>query len=422
MNAPVNEFMNMPAFPDASFTDVVRPNADTLYSSMWFDVSREPLIITIPDSGGRYYLLPMLDMWTDVFASPGKRTTGTRTQIYALTAPGWNGELPFGVAQIKCPTPNGWIIGRTRTNGKKDYAAVHQFQAGLRAVPLSAWGQANYTPPKAQFNPNQNMSAPPEQVEKMTAAEFFAEFARLMNYNPPHDNDNPILARMARIGIVPGHSFDVAQASPEVKAAIEAAPGIALPKIKRYGRNAARTENGWKMMSNPIGTYATDYLKRAYVAYGGLGANVVEDAIYPSALVQSDGKPFESEEKYVIHFSKRQIPPARAFWSLTMYNDKQLFADNPINRYAIGDRDNLKFNPDGSLDLYIQRDSPGADKESNWLPAPKEGPFTMNLRLYWPKPAALYGDWAPPAVQRIGGEEPLRPTGKPSGGLPPKQP
>ncbi len=410
--APVNQFLNMPVFPDASFTQVVRPNADTLYSSMWFDVSREPLVIDVPDSGGRYFLLPMLDMWTDIFASPGKRTTGTGPQTYALTGPGWKGDLPRGVAEIKSPTAGGWLLGRTQTNGKKDYAAVHQFQAGLKATPLSEWGKGNYTPPERLFNANQDESAPVDQVEKKSAADFFATFAALMMSNPPHENDYPILQRLARIGIVPGKPFDLAQASPEVRAALEAAPAAALPKIKGHGKNASKIVNGWSMMGNPIGTYATDYLKRAYVAYAGLGANVVEDAVYPTAGVQADGRPFDSSEKYVVHFNKSEIPPANAFWSLTMYNDKQLFADNPISRYAIGDRDNLKFNSDGSLDLYIQRDSPGAEKESNWLPAPKEGSFTMNLRLYWPKPAALDGDWAPPVVQRATGEQRLEPTGK----------
>ncbi len=400
-HAPMNQFYHAPEFPDAAFTDVVRANADTLYSFLWFDVSKEPLVIDVPDSGGRYYLLPMLDMWTDIFASPGKRTSGTGPQTYTLTGPGWRGTLPKGTTEIKAPTATGWMIGRTQTDGKKDYAAVHQFQAGLKAVPLSAWGKKGWPPPKGKVDPQQDMSAPVEQVAKMSAAEFFAGFAELMKANPPHANDYPILQQMERLGIVPGKSFDLSKASPDVRAALAAAPAVGQAKILAYAPHAAALVNDWAMIMSPVGTYGTDYLKRAFIAFFGLGANVVEDAIYPSAMVDAHGKPlFQSSEKYVLHLEKDQIPPVRAFWSLTMYNDKQFFADNPINRYAIGDRDDLKFNANGSLDLYIQRESPGADKESNWLPAPKEGGFSLTLRLYWPKSNVLDGTWQPPAVKR----------------------
>jgi hypothetical protein len=401
-HAPMNQFYHAPEFPDATFTDVVRANADTLYSFLWFDVSKEPLVIDVPDSGGRYYLLPMLDMWTDIFASPGKRTSGTGPQTYAITGPGWQGKLPTDVTEIKAPTAEGWMIGRTQTNGKKDYDAVHQFQAGLKVVPLSAWGKRGWTPPKGRVDAQQDMSAPVEQVAKMSAAEFFADFAELMKANPPHANDYPILQQMERLGIVPGESFDLSKASPETKSALEAAPAAGMAKIKAYAPHASVLINNWGMIMNPVGTYGTDYLKRAFIAYFGLGANVVEDAVYPSALVDAHGKPlFDSGMKYVLHFEKEQIPPVRAFWSLTLYNDKQFFADNPINRYAIGDRDNLKFNADGSLNLYIQCDTPGADKEDNWLPAPKEGGFSLTLRLYWPQPTVLDGSWQPPGVQRV---------------------
>jgi len=399
MRMPANQFGHMRAFPDATFTDVVRANVDTLYSSLWFDVSREPLVIAAPDSGGRYYLLPMLDMWTDVFASPGKRTSGTGAQAYAITGPDWSGTLPKDVTRIEAPTAVGWIIGRTQTNGKADYAAVHAFQDGLRAVPLSAWGKA-YQAPKGKVDPSVDMSAPVEQVAKLSAAKFFATFADVTRANPPHLNDGPALQRMARLGLVPGRPFDLAQASPAAKAAFEAAPAAAMAKIAAFAPHAAQIVDGWGMMGSPIGTYGTDYLKRAYVAYFGLGANVVEDAVYPSARAQSDGKPFDSGAKYTIHFTKAQLPPARAFWSLTLYNDKQFLAANPIDRFAIGDRDALRFNPDGSLDLYIQRESPGREDVSNWLPTPAQGPFTMNLRLYWPEPGALDGSWTPPPVTR----------------------
>ncbi|WP_199186917.1 DUF1254 domain-containing protein [Blastopirellula marina] len=397
MAAPMNQFANAPAFPDATFTDVVRANADTLYSTLWFDVSQEPLVIHVPDSNGRYYLLPMLDMWSDVFASPGKRTTGDGEQTLAIVGPHWSGDLPQDVEMIRAPTSVGWIIGRTQTNGKADFANVHQFQAGLKAVPLSKWGQ-DYVPPQGKVDPRVSHDPPVEQVARMDAAEFFGRFLALTKANPPHANDYPVLARMKRIGLEPGKSFDFAAASPEVKAALSKASATCHEKLTSGLVSAGTRVNSWSMVLPPIGTYGTDYYRRALIAYGGLGANVVEDAIYPVAYMDADGQLFDSGAKYVLHFAKDEIPPANAFWSLTMYNDQQAFADNPLDRYALGDRDNLAFADDGSLTLYIQRESPGKDKESNWLPTPKSGGFSMNLRLYWPKPAALDGNWLPPSV------------------------
>jgi hypothetical protein len=399
-SAPLNQFGHMREFPDPSFTIVVRPNADTLYSSLGFDVTREPLVVSVPDSGGRYYLLPFLDMWSDVFTVPGTRTTGNGAQTFAIVGPNWKGSLPKGVKEYRSPTGQGLLIGRTQTNGKEDYEAVRKFQDGMKAVPLSAYGKP-YTPPKGKVNPNQDMSTPPDQIDKMSASTFFTLFAEAMKDNPPHANDHPILDRMKRIGIVPGKSFSFASAPKDVQDALNTAPPVALKQIKEAWSKAGVPANGWRTNLTAIGTYGTDYLHRAGVAYGGYGANAIEDAVYPTAFADADGQQLTSDHHYVVHFDKNQIPPVRGFWSLTMYNDRQLFAANPIDRYAIGDRDKLAFNPDGSLDLYIQRESPGKDKESNWLPAPASGPFTMNLRLYWPKAQVLDGSWAPPAVKRI---------------------
>jgi hypothetical protein len=399
-HGPMNQFAHMRAFPDATFTDVVRPNADTLYSSLWFDVLKEPLVISVPDSGGRYYLLPMLDLWSDVFASPGKRTTGTGPQTFAIVGPKWEGKLPDGVGLIRAPTSVGWMIGRTQTNGKADYDAVHKFQDGLTATPLSAFGKP-YTPPRGKVDPRQDKSAPVEQVAKMDAATFFALFAELTRENAPHANDYPVLARMQRLGLEPGRPFDISKVSPQARQALEKAPPLGQKQIVEQLRRAGTKVGSWQMITPPVGTYGTDYGRRAVIAFGGLGANVPEDAIYPTTLTDADGKPYDSGKKYVLEFPKGQVPPVRAFWSLTMYNEKQFFTANPIDRFAIGDRDKLKLNEDGSLTLYIQRDSPGKERESNWLPAPKEGGFSMNLRLYWPKPEALAGTWQPATVKEV---------------------
>jgi hypothetical protein len=396
--APMNQFANVPAFPDATYTDVVRPNVDTLYSLMWFDVSQEPLLISVPDSRGRYYLLQMCDMWTDVFDSPGKRTTGTSAQVLAIAGPGWQGQLPAEATLIQCPTGIGWIIGRTQTNDKADYDAVRKFQAGLIATPFSQWGKP-YLAPAGTINPDWDMKTRPvDQIEKLSPAAYFALFTELTKLNPPHPNDYPILHQMRRIGIEPGKPFAIDRASPEIQRALTEAGPSALKKIKAGIAKAGVASAGWRTNLTAIGTYGADYLSRARVAYAGLGSNTIEDAVYPTAVTDADGRPFSSDNRYILHFNKDQIPPVRAFWSLTMYNETQRLAANPIDRFALGDRDKLAFNPDGSLDLYIQRESPGGDKESNWLPAPPGGSFTMNLRLYWPKAEVLDGTWSSPGV------------------------
>lgn len=397
--APMNQFSHRRTFPDAKFTNVVRPNADTLYSSLWYDVSSEPLLISVPDSQGRYYLLPILDMWTDVFASPGTRTTGSAGQVFAIVGPSWHGDLPDGARMIRAPTPVGWLIGRTQTNGAADFENVHHFQDRITATPLSQWGKTAGGP-KAVLDLPISHEPPVEQVTHMNAASFFGLFAELLKTNPPHGNDYPILARLERIGIVQGKAFDVGAAPQEVRSALERAVPAAQALIAGSIRRAGTWVNHWRMVTPPIGTYGTDYLRRAGVAYMGLGANVIEDSLYFTGFGDGNDQNLDSGKRYTLRFAKDRLPPVRAFWSLTVYNERQFFAENRLGRYALGDRDKLQFAPDGSLTLFIQRDSPGSDKESNWLPAPASGEFTLSLRLYWPTTEALDGGWLPPAVER----------------------
>jgi hypothetical protein len=399
--ARMNQFQHRWSIPDENFTLVVRPNADTLYSSLWYDVAAEPLVIDIPDSGGRYYLLPILDLWSEVFASPGSRTTGIRAQRIVLAAPDWKGPLPADSLLIRSPTAIGWIIGRTQTNGHADYPNVHRFQDRLTATPLSRLGKP-YAAPRTPVDPSWDTQTPPvELIDRMSAQDYFSLFATLTTANPPHESDYPIVHRMARLGIVPGAPLDLDDLPPDAARALESAATAARPTIQKGIATQGRRESGWRTRLSTIGTYGTDYRTRANVAFGGLGASPIEDAIYPSTAVDAGGSPFSSAGRYVIHFPKAQLPPARAFWSLTLYDDRQLFTANPLHRYALGDRDVLAFNRDGSLDIYIQRDSPGHDHEANWLPAPVRGGFTLTLHLYWPKPAALDGAWMPPPVRRI---------------------
>lgn len=396
---PANTFSHMRKFPDANFREVVRPNFDTLYSSAWLDLSKEPMIVTVPDTQGRYYLMPMLDMWTDVFASPGKRTSGTGAGHFAVVPPKWKGQLPKGVAVIQAPTAGVWIIGRTQTNGPDDYTNVHKIQDGYKITPLSRWGKA---PLPIKFTPDPSIDMkmdPMEQVLSMSGKTFFTQASELLKKHPPHVTDWSTIARLERLGMQAGKAFDYSKASATVRTALDNAPKAAIQVMQQKIKTLAKEVNGWQMNVDTMGVYGNFYLKRAIVALVGLGANQPEDAIYPLAMADVNGKVLNGANRYVIHFEKRDLPPVEAFWSITMYDAKGFQVANPINRYAIGDRDPLKFNRDGSLDIYVQHANPGADKESNWLPAPASGDLGVTMRLYAPKPAVLDGRWAPPAIQ-----------------------
>lgn len=401
---PVNEFHHFRAFPDVNFKAVVRPNFDTLYSSLWADMTGEPLIVSVPDSGGRYYLLPMLDMWTDVFAAPGWRTTGAKAGHYAYVPPGWEGILPKGVTRIDVPTPYGWMIGRTKAS-VKTYDAVHKFQDGLKVTPLSQWGKKKRSVPPAKIDLAVDMKTPPlTQVNRMSGKQFFEYAARLMTLHPPHITDVDIVARMDRIGIVAGQKLDFDRLDPEVKKALQKAPAAGLKAIKAHLPAIGAMENGWTVMRENTSVYGVDYLQRATITMAGLGCNKPVDAVYPLIVSDSTGKTPTGDQDYVLHFDKADLPPVQAFWSLTMYDKDGFQVANPINRYAIGDRNALKYHADGSLDIYVQARSPGKDKEANWLPSPKEGALGLTMRLYAPKRSVLDGTWKPPVLQRVGGK------------------
>lgn len=397
---PMGAFAHAREYPGADFRDVVRPNFDTLYSVAWLDVRPEPVIVSAPDTGSRYYMLPMLDMWTDVFATPGTRTSGNAAQDFAVVPVGWTGQLPAGVRRIETPTPMLWIIGRVKTGGPADYDAVHQIQDALRITPLSSWGQSP-APVPVVIDPSVDMTTPPlDQVNAMSAAEFFGYAAELLKVHPPHPTDWSALARLRRIGIEAGESFDAGALDALVMEALSPVPGDAQQILRSRLPGLAKIVSGWQSNLDTMGVYGDFYVKRTIVAMVGLGANQPEDAVYPLLLADADGKPLDGGSRYVLHFAADSLPPVDGFWSVTMYDGQGFQVANPIGRFAIGDRDDLRFNPDGSLDLYLQHDSPGGDKEANWLPAP-EGPLGVTMRLYSPRPAVLDGSWTPPPVQRL---------------------
>ncbi len=392
---PANQFHHIREFPPADFRSVVRPNFDTLYSSAWLDLTAGPVRVDVPDSGDRYYMMPMLDMWTDVFANPGKRTTGTGPRTFVLVGPGQqSGEPMAGATVIHAPTPHVWIIGRTQTNGPADYAAVNVFQDGLRITELNG-------PVVRPIDPDVDTETEPLRlVDGLSAVDFFGRAARILAANPPHASDFSQLARIAALGIVPGEPFDAGRFDDDQLAQIQEGATAARKDLQAGVAHLAAPVNGWMMLTETMGVYGNEYFRRAVITLVGLGANPAQDAIYPLLLSDADGAPTVGEHDYVIHFDRAELPPVQAFWSVTMYDAEGFQVANELDRFALGDRDPLSYNADGSLDLFVQHANPGPDRESNWLPAPT-GPVGITMRLYAPAPAVLDRTWTPPVVRRV---------------------
>jgi hypothetical protein len=395
---PTNVFTHVPQFPRPDTKKVIRPNADTLYTMAWIDLSKEPILLHVPDSGGRFYLLQFMDAWSETFANPGKRTTGTAELWLAFTGPGWTGKLPDNVTRYDAPTNIVWLLGRTQTNGVSDYDKVHAFQHGMGIMPLSTFPNAEQRLASALAFGKSGDITPPERVKAMTPVEFLTVFAEAMKLNPPHAADTAMLADLARIGIIPGKDFDASNLTPEQLQAVNDGVREASARVESYGSKSHPSNPGWNTFIRNVGRYGTDYISRGITARLALGANPPEDAIYITTFTDKEGQPLNGALQYHMHFDKGQIPPVEAFWSLTAYDKEGYFIANPLNRYAIGARDPLKLNQDGSLDLHIQSETPGPDRESNWLPS-GSGPFNLTIRLYSPKEAILNGTWQTPAVE-----------------------
>lgn len=397
---PMNTFVHVREFPAVDFRAVVRPNFDTLYSTAWLDVSKEPLVVSAPDTRGRYYVLPVYDMWTDAFAAPGWRTSGTGCASWAFVAPGWTGTVPDGVRVVECPTSTVWVIGRTKTDGIDDYEAVHAVQDGFSVTPLSMWPDIA-SPADVVVDPGiDDTTEPLHQVNALSMAEFLTIGADLLQKYPPHLTDFSVLERARHIGFHAGQPFVASSLDADLLARLALVPAEAVAHLQAAVPTMARVANGWSMNTDSMGVYGNFYLKRAIVALVGLGANQVEDAIYPLQIVDDQGVPADGSRKYVVHFAADALPPVDAFWSVTMYDEEGFQVANPINRFAIGSASGLVHAADGSLTLLIQHDDPGGEDTRNWLPAPS-GRFSLCMRLYGPRAEALDGRWNPPPLTRV---------------------
>lgn len=402
--AAMNQFFHMAGTPAASDKLVVRLNVDALYSMAWVDVGGEPQILTVPEMRDHSYVFQLLDAWSDVFASPGTRVTGSGAGSFALVPLCWQGRLPAGLQKIECPTSLVWIIGRIVLHDDADIPQVRKLQTGFTLTPLSAWGTkkgvATAVSPLSNKIPTAtDMPAPVTQLDAMGMEAYFDMAMQLLKTTKTHSNDWPLMTQLTALGVVPGGA--VQKLNPSVVAGLGRGFTRAIQLLKDAMQNVPQqTVNGW-YMDTRIGTYGTDYFTRALIAKIGLGALLPQDTVYPSTYVDGEGRPLDGAYRYVLHFEREELPPARALWSVTLYNQESFFAENPLHRYGLRSRDPLIYNSDGSLDLYIQHEQPTEDKMDNWLPAPADK-FTLSARLGWPEESVLYGGWHMPGIRRVG--------------------
>lgn len=449
-HAPMGQLIKMRNYPAVDNHCCAAPNADTLYTLTWLDVSSEPWVFSIPDMGDRYYIMPMLDAFSEVFMVASSSVTGNQAQTYAITGPDWSGTLPESIIQVESPTAIVWILGRIYSTGTADdYTLVHDQQDNYSIVPLSAYGQP-YSPSPGVVDPDFDMkTSVREQVNSLDIYAYFDRLASLLKSNPPKPEDTEIVEKLKTIGIVPGQDFDPAalqalddhatasvatmqQPSSQAdqkpskphftqgvgsiseqafdisklgaldKQAIKLVPKLGQLKMALRLKQQDTT-NGWLYFTDGVGNFGTDYLLRGMANLLGPGWNRPQDAVYPISMKDAEGKAYDGAKyRYTMHFEKGALPPVDAFWSLTMYDKDLFFVPNSINRYALSQRDSYVTNPDGSVDFYIQADAPSKDREANWLPAP-QGKFKLVLRLYGPSkspPTVLDGSWTPPAVKR----------------------
>ena len=402
--APFNQIYNTARVYTPKDTAVVTPNSDTPYSFVWADLRAEPLVVSVPEvEKGRYYAVMLADLYSCNYGYIGSRATGNGAGTYMIAGPGWKGETPKGVAKVfRCETDFSLVLFRTQLFGPSDIENVKKIQAGYKVQPLSSFlGTPAPAPaPKIDWL----------KIDKASAeADPFAYLGFALQFCPATGSaavERPLRERFAKIGIEAGKPFPLATMSPEQKQAIVAGVKSGLEKIKQRVATLGKDENGWRVggAQGDRAFYKGDWTLRAAAAMAGIYGNDEIEALYPLLSTDNEGnKPDCSVNRYTLTFPKGQLPPVHAFWSVTMYDAKtQLLIENPINRYLINSPmlPGMKTNADGSLTIYVQKDSPGKDKESNWLPAPN-GPIYVAMRLYWPKDEAIAGTWKPPALVRV---------------------
>ena len=399
--APFNEFYHMTELLDASYTNIVRPNDDTLYSTAWVDLRSEPVVLTVPEvPDGRYYVIQMVDIYTHNFAYVGTRTTGNGSGNYMIAGPYRQGKKRAGIDDVFRSEGNFvLLLGRTAVDGPEDVPAAQAVMEQFQITPLDRY----LDQPKVE--PAAPLSYPLYSEEQAHSAGFITYLNFLLGQLDVDPSDEDDVVSYGGIGVGRNRPFDAASLHPNMRQVIDEGVELGYQKIKQKTAGLGEQRNGWMLTGPVFGNRERmegRYLTRAAAAMFGLYGNDIEEAYYPSTSVDGDGEVLDaSKHTYTLTFAAGEIPAVDAFWSLSLYRlPEQLFVDNPLNRYSIGDRTpGLQYGDDGSLTIFIQAESPGADKESNWLPANK-GPFSLTLRMYLPKPEALEGPYAPPPVKK----------------------
>ena len=327
LQAPVTQLAHFRAFPDADHQPGVGANLDTFYSFASIDLRTEPWVLSIPDMGQRFWIMQCVDGWNNVPAAPESRTVGGQGGHFALVGPQWKGTTPHGLTDLRMPTSMIWLAGRTYVAGKDDVPVVHAPQDQYTLQPLSSWGKAAYRPPdNVPVDATLDNTTPvAKQVLALGPEEFFNRLNRLLMTNPPEPDDPKMMSRIARLGIAPGETFRMETFASEVRQAIGEgfAAGVNVMRETRLGKLV----NGWQITLD-MGRYGTDYPSRAGWTFFGVGGNLAEYAVYPLGVMDADGHKFDAANKYLLHFSKAELPPVNAFWSLTMYNDESYLVAN----------------------------------------------------------------------------------------------
>jgi hypothetical protein len=401
-NAPFNVLTNNSTLSGPQDTIIVRPNNDTFYSAVWFDLSAQPQILEVPEiTDGRYYSFQIIDMYTHNITYIGSRATGSDAGAYMFAGPNWDGETPEGISKVIHSEGNYLLaLGRTQVFGPDDVEAVQAVLSEYRVQSLNAYlGMAE----AAVISTNPDI--PPYNPQKAGDENFIGYFNALMAQGSIHPSEKELFGKFAKIGIEPGKAFNPEEYDPEIIEAINEGIRAGREKLVEESMSLGERKNGWQLVANIFGTREAmqgKYLTRAAAAYFGLWGNDLEEAFYPETTFDADGEEFDgSKHAYILHFGADELLPAKAFWSLTMYKlPEQLLVENEINRYVISSAtEGLKYNEDGSLDVYIQKDEPGKEKESNWLPA-YNGKFSLQSRIYWPEPESLNPLYVPPPVRK----------------------
>jgi hypothetical protein len=399
-DAPINQLGNARQLDTAANAVFVQPNNDTLYTMGHLNLTGGPLVLhitAIPKH--RYFSFEFLDPYTNVFHYVGTRSTGDRAQTYVIIGPKFHGRIPHGLKRINSPYQLAWLVGRTLVFGQSDLTAVHKVQNGYKLLPLNEYVKHGlaWTPPRPK-----HVVSKPNKVVEPTGLKFFDELGDHLATSRPPAHDAKILKELKRVGIGAGLHPSAEHLSPAVvqglTAAVASGPATVAALKTKIASASVLKNNGWFVPPTDIGSYGADYDLRAVVALNGIAANRPPEAMYIVGVTGSKDGYLNGSHDYVIHFPAGQLPPAKYFWSLTMYNASFFLVSNPINRYELASHTaGLKRNPDGSLDIYIQQTAP-AGHESNWLPAPASGNFEVTLRLYGPGPSALNRSYKYPVI------------------------